>query len=60
MDNFSSGNNASLRMRQNIIDYFFNVLKRLREGANKWGNSSRLTQSFHFFMFEPIFSPVNA
>ncbi|EBX8493919.1 sugar kinase [Salmonella enterica subsp. enterica serovar Chester] len=31
-----------------------------REGANKWGNSSRLTQSFHFFMFEPIFSPVNA
>ena len=34
--------------------------KTLREGANKWGNSSRLTQSFHFFMFEPIFSPVNA
>ena len=31
-----------------------------REGANKRGNSSRLTQSFHFFMFEPIFSPVNA
>ncbi len=28
-----------------------------KEGANKWGNSSRLTQSFHFFMFEPIFSP---
>ncbi|WP_237765906.1 hypothetical protein, partial [Enterobacter kobei] len=23
----------------------------LREGANKRGNSSRLTQSFHFFMF---------
>ncbi len=34
--------------------------ERLREGANKRGNSSRLTQSFHFFMFEPIFSPVNA
>ncbi len=33
---------------------------KVREGANKWGNSSRLTQSFHFFMFEPIFSPVNA
>ncbi|XTZ64622.1 hypothetical protein ACQZQZ_09590 [Aeromonas salmonicida subsp. pectinolytica] len=33
---------------------------RVREGANKRGNSSRLTQSFHFFMFEPIFSPVNA
>ncbi|MCA5113362.1 hypothetical protein K1S17_13090, partial [Klebsiella pneumoniae] len=32
----------------------------IREGANKRGNSSRLTQSFHFFMFEPIFSPVNA
>ncbi|WP_429103076.1 hypothetical protein, partial [Aeromonas veronii] len=25
-----------------------------REGANKRGNSPRLTQSFHFFMFEPI------
>ncbi len=33
---------------------------KIREGANKRGNSSRLTQSFHFFMFEPIFSPVNA
>ncbi len=33
---------------------------RIKEGANKRGNSSRLTQSFHFFMFEPIFSPVNA
>ena len=31
-----------------------------KEGANKRENSSRLTQSFHFFMFEPIFSPVNA
>ncbi len=39
-----------------ICDYF-SVSK---EGANKRGNSSRLTQSFHFFMFEPIFSPVNA
>ncbi len=35
-------------------------LMNIREGANKRGNSSRLTQSFHFFMFEPIFSPVNA
>ncbi|WP_323906056.1 DUF262 domain-containing protein, partial [Aeromonas caviae] len=26
-----------------------------KEGANKRGNSSRLTQSFHFFMFEPFF-----
>ncbi|OXV29692.1 sugar kinase [Enterobacter kobei] len=32
----------------------------VKEGANKRGNSSRLTQPFHFFMFEPIFSPVNA
>ncbi|EPU1058457.1 hypothetical protein ACVUOA_005583 [Klebsiella pneumoniae] len=36
------------------------VLSVVKEGANKRGNSSRLTQSFHFFMFEPIFSPVNA
>ena len=36
------------------------VLKIAKEGANKRGNSSRLTQPFHFFMFEPIFSPVNA
>ncbi|EMJ8468894.1 hypothetical protein RVU85_005180 [Citrobacter freundii] len=35
-------------------------LEAAKEGANKRGNSSRLTQSFHFFMFEPIFSPVNA
>ncbi|WP_250203653.1 hypothetical protein [Escherichia coli] len=38
----------------------YKVRQALREGANKRGNSSRLTQSFHFFMFEPIFSPVNA
>ncbi|MHC3689243.1 hypothetical protein, partial [Klebsiella pneumoniae] len=31
------------------------VLISSKEGANKRGNSSRLTQSFHFFMFEPIF-----
>ncbi|PDO07351.1 sugar kinase [Escherichia coli] len=37
-----------------------NILMVFKEGANKRGNSSRLTQSFHFFMFEPIFSPVNA
>ena len=28
-----------------------------KEGANKRGNSSRLTQSFHFFLFEPFFLP---
>ncbi|HGG2357286.1 TPA: hypothetical protein ACJFS4_004599, partial [Escherichia coli] len=38
----------------------FSGAKEAKEGANKRGNSSRLTQSFHFFMFEPIFSPVNA
>ncbi|MGP4739584.1 hypothetical protein [Escherichia coli] len=31
--------------------------KEPKEGANKRGNSSRLTQSFHFFMFEPFFLP---
>ena len=40
-----------------IIDYIDDIAK---EGANKRGNSSRLTQSFHFFLFEPFFSPVNA
>ncbi|ARZ89346.1 hypothetical protein MKZ88_19325 [Enterobacter cloacae] len=44
------------------MDIISVALKRhsTKEGANKRGNSSRLTQSFHFFMFEPIFSPVNA
>ena len=44
----------------NIREYMGLAETLVREGANKWGNSSRLTQSFHFFMFEPIFSPVNA
>ncbi|MDA6578916.1 hypothetical protein OSK74_21160, partial [Escherichia coli] len=37
--------------------YYANIkwAKSVKEGANKRGNSSRLTQSFHFFMFEPIF-----
>ncbi|WP_362807706.1 DUF6680 family protein [Aeromonas allosaccharophila] len=35
----------------------FKTLMSTREGANKRGNSSRLTQSFHFFMFEPFFLP---
>ncbi|SQL83765.1 type IV secretory pathway VirB6 component (fragment) [Escherichia coli] len=39
---------------------FSRLTPSVMEGANKRGNSSRLTQSFHFFMFEPIFSPVNA
>ncbi len=39
---------------------FYQDASSAKEGANKRGNSSRLTQSFHFFMFEPIFSPVNA
>ncbi|AYK18734.1 hypothetical protein C0073_013450 [Aeromonas veronii] len=51
-------------MNDKIINPAGDILKlewcRVKEGANKRGNSSRLTQSFHFFMFEPIFSPVNA
>ncbi len=43
---------------QNLINK--GTMSTSKEGANKRGNSSRLTQSFHFFMFEPIFSPVNA
>ena len=44
----------------NNVTYPFPLTTNTKEGANKRGNSSRLTQSFHFFMFEPIFSPVNA
>ena len=52
---FSSG-----FIKSNIINELNSTVRLLKEGANKRGNSSRLTQSFHFFMFEPIFSPVNA
>ncbi len=45
---------------QDLGQYLVQLHGYVREGANKRGNSSRLTQSFHFFMFEPIFSPVNA
>ncbi|MCH4720920.1 hypothetical protein ML343_22505, partial [Escherichia coli] len=48
---------TGIRLRAELIIF---ILPSLKEGANKRGNSSRLTQSFHFFMFEPIFSPVNA
>ncbi len=48
---------ASGNQYYQLISFFPEIAK---EGANKRGNSSRLTQSFHFFMFEPIFSPVNA
>ncbi|EEW7596992.1 hypothetical protein D6Y99_21995 [Escherichia coli] len=43
-----------------LLERFDHVAQVAKEGANKRGNSSRLTQSFHFFMFESIFSPVNA
>lgn len=46
-------------MRKLLLPLLF-MAGTVKEGANKRGNSSRLTQSFHFFMFEPIFSPVNA
>ena len=63
-----SGDEESIELLHNIAlgydefgkkaeDILYHIV---REGANKRGNSSRLTQSFHFFMFEPIFSPVNA
>ena len=55
--------NACQKYDDNSLKLFASLLISLsysREGANKRGNSSRLTQSFHFFMFEPIFSPVNA
>ncbi|KYC15641.1 hypothetical protein WM44_21545 [Citrobacter sp. AATXQ] len=62
-----TSNNESFRQKAAIFSQFTSVEEKceyvyelLREGANKRGNSSRLTQSFHFFMFEPIFSPVNA
>ncbi len=48
---------TGIRLRAELIIF---ILPSLKEGANKRGNSSRLTQSFHFFMFESIFSPVNA
>ncbi|MBL0651350.1 hypothetical protein [Aeromonas caviae] len=47
-----------LQQAREDIEFYASQLS--KEGANKRGNSSRLTQSFHFFMFEPIFSPVNA
>ena len=43
-----------------VVEVIIALLVLAKEGANKRENSSRLTQSFHFFMFEPIFSPVNA
>ncbi|ENZ3966469.1 hypothetical protein ACGJWK_004913 [Klebsiella aerogenes] len=46
--------------RETSFEQLLEMQEKLKEGANKRGNSSRLTQSFHFFMFEPIFSPVNA
>ncbi|EKZ44022.1 hypothetical protein MO3_03261, partial [Escherichia coli O104:H4 str. Ec11-9450] len=48
------------RSFEKVGTYVTNTGLMATEGANKRGNSSRLTQSFHFFMFEPIFSPVNA
>ncbi len=70
VETFNSGlpYRALSMMFSAMLSYFFIFLcnfnfkdkENSKEGANKRGNSSRLTQSFHFFMFEPIFSPVNA
>ncbi|MGX4863349.1 hypothetical protein [Escherichia coli] len=48
------------KLEEKLLENKYIIGMTAKEGANKWGNSSRLTQSFHFFMFEPIFSPVNA
>ncbi|MBL0479506.1 hypothetical protein JD489_19720 [Aeromonas veronii] len=62
LSKFSYGNDCDLPLsnieKRQTLQLFQAIYS--REGANKRGNSSRLTQSFHFFMFEPIFSPVNA
>ncbi|WP_429044618.1 hypothetical protein, partial [Aeromonas veronii] len=45
-----------LRAQKAALDLFFESESiEPMEGANRPGNSSRLTQSFHFFLFEPIF-----
>ncbi|MDK7209562.1 restriction endonuclease, partial [Klebsiella quasivariicola] len=43
-----------LILRKGNDTIFVQCKHSFKEGANKRGNSSRLTQSFHFFMFEPI------
>ncbi|HFQ7067041.1 TPA: hypothetical protein ACHSNB_004935, partial [Escherichia coli] len=64
MEGFLRGKCVPRDLKVNETDAEYLVRKfdtlEAKEGANKRGNSSRLTQSFHFFMFEPIFSPVNA
>ncbi|XMR33989.1 hypothetical protein ACLK12_17180 [Escherichia coli] len=56
-DAFSGSNNLDLALASGKNDNPGSTgTASIREGANKRGNSSRLTQSFHFFMFEPIFS----
>ncbi|CAJ1296683.1 hypothetical protein JRT83AECX_JRT83AEC_04112 [Escherichia coli] len=55
----SDGTNFWDKNRQLTTDEIACYLQKIaaKEGANKRGNSSRLTQSFHFFMFEPFFLP---
>ena len=42
---------------RNCERFNFYLLQSAREGANKRGNSSRLTQSFHFFSLSRSFLP---
>ncbi|MFM5069725.1 hypothetical protein ACEUBL_11705 [Aeromonas veronii] len=57
----SLGDDCSPLMKEDRLQAMqYAVADAPKEGANRPGNSSRLTQSFHFFLFEPIFSPVNA
>ncbi|WP_439836931.1 hypothetical protein, partial [Aeromonas caviae] len=44
--------NMSPGHTENAFIWFLSYVRTTKEGANKRGNSSRLTQSFHFFMFE--------
>ena len=55
-----AANNATQTYNNHYQNGTHTKADKAKEGANKRGNSSRLTQPFHFFMFEPIFSPVNA
>ena len=40
-----------------LIGQYLSDIASIREGANKRGNSSRLTQSFHFFSLSRSFLP---
>ncbi|WP_430480791.1 type I restriction-modification system subunit M N-terminal domain-containing protein [Aeromonas caviae] len=53
--NVAKNANSNDSLNTDLAHIFADIEASAREGANKRGNSSRLTQSFHFFIFEPIF-----